>query len=100
MRFDWDPDKRASNIEKHGVDFIDAVEVFAAPHVVMDSPRGTEDREVAIGPLPKGVAPDHWSGQLVTIAFHRRGEVVRIISARRARKNERDQYRRLVAGGD
>ena len=98
MKFDWNPDKRQANIEKHGVDFVDAVEVFAGPYVVDDSPKKGEDREVAIGLLPAEAAPERWSGYLTTVAFHRRGETIRMISARRARKDERDQFRRTYPG--
>lgn len=100
MKFDWDPDKREANLEKHGVDFVDAVEIFVVPHVVLDSPRKEEDRHVAIRPLPSEVVPHQWSGPLTTVAFHRRGSVIRLISARRARIDEREQYRRTITGGD
>ncbi len=32
MRFTWDERKRRANIRKHGIDFVDAVEIFAGPN--------------------------------------------------------------------
>ena len=37
--FAYDEDKREANIEKHGVDFLDAIQVFAGPHFVEDRTR-------------------------------------------------------------
>lgn len=100
MDFEWDPDKREANLRRHGVDFVDAAEVFARPHLAVPSPRGDEDREVAIGLLPARGVPDAWSGRLATIVYVQRGSAIRIISARRARKNERDAYRKALLGND
>lgn len=100
MVFEWDPDKRAANIEKHGVDFVDAVEVFAGEYVTLDSPRKGEPRHVAIGLLPAYAVPKRWSGRLAAVVFVWREDVLRIISARRARRNERDKYRTTLLGGD
>jgi len=99
--FEWDPAKREANLNKHGVDFVDAVEVFAGEYVTLQSPRKSEHREVAIGLLPAYAVPEQWSGRLATVVFVRREEtIIRIISARRARKNERDAYRTTLLGGD
>jgi hypothetical protein len=100
MDFEWDPDKREANLRRHGVDFVDAAEVFAQPHLAMPSPRGEEEREVAIGLLPARGVPEAWSGRLSTVVYVRRVGAIRIISARRARKNERDAYREALLGGD
>lgn len=100
MDFEWDPDKREVNLEKHGVDFVDAAEVFAQPHLAMASPQGGEDREVAIGLLPARAVPETWSGRLATVVYVQREGAIRIISARRARKNERDAYRTALLRGD
>jgi uncharacterized protein len=37
MRFEWGERKRLSNLEKHGLDFLDVIAVFEAPHVVMSA---------------------------------------------------------------
>ena len=39
MRFEWDETKRAANLAKHGIDFVDALEMFAAPMLVRSDER-------------------------------------------------------------
>ena len=89
--FEWDEDKRSATIEKHGIDFVDMVEIFAAPHLVLAARSETEPRCLAVGPL---------RGIFFTVVFTKRGEVTRIITARRARRDEREKYQAAVAGGD
>lgn len=43
MDFEWDEEKRLANIEKHGIDFVDAVAIFGNPHVT--APAKTIDGE-------------------------------------------------------
>lgn len=47
--FEWDADKNRQNIEKHGIDFEEAIEVFYGWHVVRPSDRSGEKRWIAIG---------------------------------------------------
>lgn len=84
MEFEWDPEKAAQNREKHGITFDAAADVLLSPHVTKRSDRKGEKRWVAVGPL---------EGRLITVVYTRRGEAIRIISARRARANEREWYR-------
>ena len=87
MAFDWDPVKREANLQKHEVDFLDAVEVFDdAQRILEDTtrPEHGEQRTKAIGRV--GAA-------LLCVIFTDRGEERRIISARRARRDERERYR-------
>ncbi len=88
MRFEWDADKRRSNIDKHGLDFVDAQKIFdGRPRFDRESPRGDEQRCLSIAML---------RDKLVAVVWTVRGtEVVRVISARRARNEEERQYRQL-----
>lgn len=88
MRFEWDEAKRRSNIVKHGIDFLRPRLIFdGRPHLDFDSPRRSEKRFLRIAEL---------DGRLITVAWIWRGkEVVRIISARRARDEEKRAYRHL-----
>lgn len=86
MTFEWDPEKRLRNIEKHGIDFADAQALFEGSHVVERSERAGEKRFKATGR-----AVD----RLMTVIYTERGGNVRIISARKARSNERRAYRTL-----
>ena len=87
ISFEWDEQKRHANIEKHGLDFFDVVEVFEAPYIEVPSTYvGGEERFLAVGLL---------EGRHVTVIFTTRSESIRIISFRRARHEERKKYREI-----
>ena len=88
-RFDWDERKSELNLAKHGIDFEDAVEIFYGAIILHRSDRYNEERWIAIGSL---------GDRLIAVVFTRRAEVIRIISARRARKNEEREYRNAEMG--
>jgi len=83
--FEWDDNKRHSNIAKHGIDFGDAVEVFSDPKQYTYRSRHA-DGEVRY--VSVGIA----RGRLIAVVFTKREDKVRIISARAARRLERIQY--------
>ena len=87
--FEWDGQKNVSNLAKHGIDFDDAIEVFYGPILLYRSDRSNERRWVAIGFL---------EDKLIAVIFTPRANVIRIISARRARKNEERKYRNAQVG--
>ncbi|PSQ68417.1 MAG: BrnT family toxin [Bacteroidetes bacterium QH_2_67_10] len=102
MDFAWDPEKHEQNLDKHGVDFIDAIEVLSNPHHAPEVDyAGAERRHIAVGPLPPETIPPEWSGPLCAVLYTMRdeGRTCRIISARRARENERKGYRTHVGRG-
>lgn len=83
--FIWDEQKRLSNIEKHGIDFQDAIEVFGDPDALSfksKAGRG-EDRYLIIG---------RCKGRVIAVVFTWRGDTIRVISARVARREERQRY--------
>jgi uncharacterized DUF497 family protein len=88
MRFEWDARKRLANIEKHGFDFIWARQLFdGRPRFDFASPRGREHRVASIGEI---------DGMVIAAIWTPRGaDAVRIISVRRARREEERQYVRL-----
>ncbi|KZY37245.1 hypothetical protein A3731_33845 [Roseovarius sp. HI0049] len=81
--FEWDEDKRKLTLEKHGLDFVDAAEVFAEDHLVLKGRSEIEQRRIAIGSV---------NGVAIAVVFTMRDETIRIITARRARRNEREAY--------
>lgn len=87
--FQWDEAKCLANIDKHGIDFDDAKQVFYGRTVTWDSSRGKERRWVAIGEL---------ESNLIAVIFTIRDNEIRIISARRARKHEERAYRNKKVG--
>jgi uncharacterized DUF497 family protein len=89
VSFEWDEEKNILNRAKHGIDFDDATEVFYGPIVSRRSDRNNEERWIAVG---------YSEDRLIAVVFTRRIEVIRIISARRARKNEEREYRNQEMG--
>ncbi len=87
--FEWDERKSELNRAKHGIDFEEAIEVFYGPIIARRSDRNDEKRWIAIG---------HSEGRLIAVVFTQRADVIRIISARRARKNEEREYRNAEMG--
>lgn len=85
--FEWDEDKNASNQRKHGVRFEEGTEVFFDPAGVFDDASvGGERRDSLIG--------FSLSARVLLVVFIERGERTRIISARRASAQERNDYER------
>ena len=86
MPFEWDATKNAANIAKHGIDFEDAVRVFEGPTLLEQDER-REYGEIRM--IAYGVVDD----RELTVIYTIRGTRRRIISARRAKKRERETYR-------
>jgi hypothetical protein len=85
--FEWDEPKRAANLDKHGIDFIDAIACFEGPMLVRPSERNSEARYLALGKLKERV---------VAIVFALRKRRIRLISVRMARTDERQAYDRSL----
>lgn len=86
MTFDWDADKAARNLRKHGVPFEEGETIFAGAAIFEDFDHSEkEPRYAAIGFSTKG--------RLLAVSFTRTGpEMYRLISVRRATRQERAQY--------
>ena len=84
MDFEFDPDKSAVNLKKHGIDFLEAQALWEdVDRLLVPARTQGEARYMLIGKIGQ----KHWSA-----IFTYRGEVIRIISVRRARKEEVDVY--------
>jgi uncharacterized DUF497 family protein len=90
MQFEWDERKRLANLAKHGLDFLDADLIFRGALYSYPSERRGEDRWVTVGLL---------DGREVALVWTARGDAMRLISFRRARREERRQYRQLYDRG-
>ena len=87
MEFEWDEAKRLSNIEKHDLDFVAIRDMFdGRPLVTKGVDRFGECRLISTG---------LFQDRYCTVIWTRRGRTVRIISARRARDDERRAHRTL-----
>ena len=87
MIFQWDPTKASANQQKHGVSFDEASLALLDPlGVTLPDPDHSlsEVRMITIGCQP--------TGRLLAIAHTERGAAVRIISARKATRDERSIY--------
>lgn len=89
MLIEYDENKRLTTIAKHKIDFLDMAEILQSQHLVIDARSEIEERKIAIGQL---------GGSYFAIVFTMRGDVVRIITARKARRDEREQYQEVFAG--
>jgi uncharacterized DUF497 family protein len=90
MRFDWDPSKAAANLKKHQVSFDEAKTVFFDDFAVQffdEEHSDTEERFIMLGMSS--------NARLLVVCHCERagGEVIRIISARKAARGESAFYR-------
>lgn len=85
MTYQWDNDKAAANLRKHGIDFADAVSVFADDlAITIPDERFDEERFITVG-------MDAF-GRVLVVVYTWRGDEIRVISARQATRREREQY--------
>ena len=89
MNFEWDGDKNAANIDKHGIDFTDAKRIFEGPTLerIDDRKAYGETRIAAVG-----IVED----RKLFVVYTMRGRTRRIISARKANRHERRAYREAI----
>jgi uncharacterized protein len=86
MAYQWDKNKAAINLHKHGIDFADAVSVFSDDlSITVSDDRFDEERFNTIG-------LDAF-GRVLVVVFTWRGKEIRLISARPATRQERRQYK-------
>ena len=86
MAFEFDPEKSAANLAKHGIDFEAAQALWLDDDgIEVDARSETEPRSAVIGMIDGR----HW-----TAFFTLRGDAIRIISVRRARDDEVEAYDR------
>jgi uncharacterized DUF497 family protein len=89
LRFEWDPAKNALNRRKHGVSFSEATTVFAdETALLIDDPdhSDAEDRFVLLG------LSSRLRVLLVVHCYRADDAVIRLISARKADRQERARY--------
>lgn len=88
FRFEWDPEKSKINLKKHGVGFEEASTIFEDPQFIsfLDEEHSVEEeRYITIGLSIKS--------RLLMAAHTEREHRIRIISARKAEKNEEKFYK-------
>jgi uncharacterized DUF497 family protein len=87
LQFEWDPEKAEKNLKKHDVSFEEASTIFFDPQFISfldEAHSADEERHIIIGLSNKA--------RLLMAAHIERKKHVRIISARKATKNEEKFY--------
>jgi uncharacterized DUF497 family protein len=87
--FAWDEPKRQRVLHTREIDFLDVAEALLRPHLEEPSDRDGEARTLAICKL---------ATEIVAVIFTWRGDVCRIITARAARRYEREEFRKVFGG--
>lgn len=87
MKIEWDRKKADLNFKKHGVSFEEAATALSDPMAATGTDPDhsiTEERYITFGVSVKG--------RLVVVSHADGGETIRIVSARKASKGEREIY--------
>lgn len=86
MEFEWDKAKNAANISKHHIDFADAIEIFQHPILTGIDTRENygEERWIGIGQMQNNIT--------AVVYIEYLNDSIRIISARKATKREKEYY--------
>ena len=87
MKFEWDPDKSDANLKKHSISFHEASTVFSDPLAITFN-----DPDHSIGEHRFLTFGHSRTAQLMVVVHTDRLGKTRIISARRATRQERDIY--------
>ena len=96
IKFEWDENKNQINQSKHGIDFDEAKTVFYDDDaIVFDDPEHSaeEERFLILG------ITKHENLCIVSHCYRDGDNIIRIISARKATKNETKTYNRYAGGG-
>ena len=89
QQFSWDPIKNRTNITKHSISFSKAAKIFDGPRLEREDTRRDygENRIITLGRSER---------KILRIVYTRRNSVIRIISARKANKHDREEYIRHI----
>ena len=89
MRFEWSENKNSTNVKKHGIDFQDAKKIFDGYTLTIEDDRFDygEQRFVSFGIM---------YGHVIAVIHLESENAIRIISARKATKNEQKEYFKQV----
>lgn len=85
--FEWHEEQNFANIKKHGISFEEAITVFDDIHAIYK-----QDSKHSIGELRSFIIGYSSNNILLVVVFTERSQNVRILSVRKATKNERRYY--------
>jgi len=90
MKFEWHEEKNRMNIQKHGIDFADAHEIFESTMLINQDSRINygENRFIGVGYI---------RGRLMVIVFtKRKPNIIRVISLRKANNREQTRFEKAL----
>lgn len=88
MKFEYDPNKSAGNLQKHGISLEEAKALWAVPHIEITAKTVDEPRLMVIGKI---------KNKFYSCIYTIRGiDSIRLISARRSRKFEETLYHEYI----
>ena len=87
MRFEWDENKRLSNLAKHGLNFAEVGPLFEADGHLL----AAEDLRGAYGES-RFIGFRRLKSEVVAVCFTMRSQVIRVISLRKANSREKKKY--------
>lgn len=87
VSFEWDPNKAAANVRKHGVQFSEALGVFSDDNAITVNDGESDPDEQRFVTLGMGI-----KGRVLVVVYCYSGENIRIISTRTAGRPERERY--------
>jgi uncharacterized DUF497 family protein len=87
---EWNEDKRRIALQKHGIDFLDAIEIFETNYLCLSGRSEIEIREIAVGKL---------NGSYLAVVFTMRSETTRIIGNASRRRRTMRASRKLRSTG-
>jgi len=91
LQFEWDPEKEKKNNDNHNVSFPEASTIFCDDNSITipdESHSFHEERYITIGHTKHG--------RLLIVCATDRGDFIRIISAREAKRRERTSYEQQI----
>ena len=86
LGFEWDPVKSRKNKERHGISFSEALEIWQGPHITVDGIAKSKDGE------RRNATLGFVRGELFVGIWTKRGQVIRLISVRRASDGEKKVF--------
>jgi hypothetical protein len=87
VQFEWDPQKAAANVKRHRITFDEAASVLGDPLSTTYPDEAHSDEETRF----LTIGASH-RGRVMVVAHTERNDTIRIISARRATRREREFY--------
>ena len=87
--FERDDEKRQRVLNEREIDFLEAAQALLLPHLEEPSDKQGEARTLAVCLL---------NTKIVAVVYTERGDICRIVTARAARRYEREEYREVFGG--